>query len=50
MTPWGAFLKYGLLVLLSALWLFGLSDQLHSMDLTARYLALSLAIVAVAMF
>jgi hypothetical protein len=36
--------------LMSALWIFGLLDQLHSAHATMRYLALSLAIVAVAVW
>jgi len=41
-------LKYGLLVLGGILWLAGLSDQLHSFEMTARYLFLSGAILVVA--
>jgi hypothetical protein len=41
-------LKYGLLVLGGILWLSGLSDQLHSFEMTARYLFLSGALVVVA--
>jgi hypothetical protein len=41
-------LKYGLLVLGGILWLSGLSDQLHSFEMTARYLLLSGALVVVA--
>jgi len=40
--------KHGLLVLFVGLWLFGLSDQIHSWDLTAKYLAISALMVAVA--
>lgn len=43
------YLKYGLLVLGGILWLSGLTDQLHSFEMTARYLLLSGAIVVVAM-
>lgn len=42
------FLKYGVFVLGGILWLSGLSDQLHSFEMTARYLFLSGAIVVVA--
>ncbi len=41
-------LKGGALVLAGILWCFGLADQLHSLELTARYLLLSGAMVAVA--
>jgi hypothetical protein len=40
-------LKYGALVLAGTLWTFGLVDQLHSVDMTARYVAVSAAMVAV---
>jgi hypothetical protein len=39
-----------LLAVLSALWISGLLSQLHSMDAAMRYLALSLAIAAVAVW
>jgi branched-subunit amino acid transport protein len=39
-----------LLAVLSALWISGLLSQLHSMDAAMRYLALSLAIAAVAIW
>ena len=39
-----------LLAFLSALWLIGLIGQLHSAEAAMRYLALSLAIVAVALW
>lgn len=41
-------LKCGALMLAGALWTFGLMDQLHSLDMTARYVAVSAAMVAVA--
>jgi hypothetical protein len=41
-------LKYGVFVLGGILWVAGLSDQLHSFELTARYLLLSGALVVVA--
>jgi len=40
--------KYGAAVLAVGLWSLGLVDQLESFELTARYVVLSLAIVAVA--
>ncbi|MBM3529526.1 MAG: hypothetical protein FJX62_15665 [Alphaproteobacteria bacterium] len=39
-----------LLALLAALWLYGLVGQLHSGEAAMRYLTLSLAIVAVAVW
>lgn len=39
-----------LLASLSALWIFGLIGQLHSAEAAMRYLTLSLAIVAVALW
>ena len=39
-----------LLAVLSALWISGLLSQLHSTDAAMRYLALSLAIAAVAIW
>ena len=39
-----------LLAALSARWISGLLSQLHSMDAAMRYLALSLGIVAVAVW
>jgi hypothetical protein len=42
------YLKYGVLVMGGMLWLAGLSDQLHSFEMTARYLLLSGAIAVVA--
>ena len=39
-----------LLAVLSALWILGLLSQLHSTDAAMRYLALSLAIAAVAVW
>jgi hypothetical protein len=41
-------LKYGALAFAGLLWTFGLIDQLDSIDMTARYLAVSAAMVAVA--
>lgn len=41
-------LKYGAGALCCGLWLFGLSDQIHSLEMTVRYVALSGALVAVA--
>lgn len=43
-------LKYGLVAVSAGLWMFGLSDQLHSLDMTARYLVVSGALVAAAVF
>jgi len=40
-------LKYGALILAGTLWTFGLVDQLDSIDMTARYVAVSAAMVAV---
>ena len=42
------YLKYGVLVLGGILWLSGLTDQLHSFEMTARYLLLSGAIAVIA--
>jgi hypothetical protein len=42
------YLKYGVFVLGGILWLSGLADQLHSFEMTARYLLLSGAILVVA--
>lgn len=39
-------LKLGAVGLAAVLWLVGLADQLESVELTARYLVLSAAIVA----
>lgn len=39
-----------LLAFLTALWIIGLISQLHSAEAVMRYLALSLAIVAVALW
>lgn len=39
-----------LLAFLAALWLFGLAGQLHSAETGMRYLALSMAILAVAVW
>jgi hypothetical protein len=41
---------FALSALLLALWIYGLLDQLHSTHAAMRYLALSLAIVAVAVW
>lgn len=41
--------KFGLVGLAAALWLAGLADQIDSAEMTAGYLALSAAIVAVAL-
>jgi len=40
--------KAAAIVAASVCWLFGLADQLESFDMTARYLAISAAMVAVA--
>lgn len=40
-------LRIGVVGLAAVLWLVGLADQLESAELTARYLMLSAAIVAV---
>jgi len=40
-------LKYAAIALAAGLWLAGLADQLESFEMTARYLVLSAAIVAV---
>ncbi|HZP78264.1 MAG TPA: hypothetical protein VFB45_19125 [Pseudolabrys sp.] len=40
--------KYGAALVAGALWMLGLVDQLGSFELTARYVVLSLGIVAVA--
>ena len=42
-------LKYAVIALAAGLWLVGLADQLGSLEMTARYLMLSAAIVAVIM-
>jgi hypothetical protein len=42
-------LKAGVLVAAGTLWAFGLVDQLHSYEMTARYVAVSAAMVAVAL-
>ncbi len=39
-------LKCAALVIAGTLWTFGLIDQLQSIDLTARYVAVSAAMVA----
>ena len=44
-SPW---LKYSLIAGASALWLFGLSDQLPDLAQTAKYVGISLLMVAVA--
>jgi hypothetical protein len=41
--------KFGLLGLAAVLWLVGLADQMESAEMTAGYLALSAAIIAVAL-
>lgn len=41
--------KFGLIGLAAVLWLIGLADQIDSAEMTAGYLALSAAIVAVAL-
>jgi hypothetical protein len=41
-------LKYSLIAGASALWLFGLSDQLPDLVQTAKYVGISLLMVAVA--
>ena len=38
------------LAVFSALWIYGLMDQFHSDDSVKRYLAISLAVVAVGVF
>jgi hypothetical protein len=43
-SPW---LKYSLIACASALWLFGLSDQLPDLIQTAEYVGISLLMVAV---
>jgi hypothetical protein len=40
-------LKFGLLAVASALWVFGLVDQLYSSAATMKYLLLSLLMAAV---
>jgi uncharacterized protein YoxC len=40
--------KYALLALALVLWSVGLGDQLHSVDTTAKYVAISLVMVAIA--
>ena len=42
-------LKYAVIALAAGLWLVGLADQFGSLEMTARYLMLSAAIVAVIM-
>jgi hypothetical protein len=44
------FLKLGLLALSSGLWCAGLVDQFHSLAATSKYLVISLAMVAIALF
>ena len=44
-SPW---LKYSLIAGASAVWLFGLSDQLPDLMQTAKYVGISLLMVAVA--
>jgi len=44
-SPW---LKYSLIAAASALWLFGLSDQLPDLVQTAKYVGISLLMVVVA--
>jgi hypothetical protein len=39
-----------LLAVFSAFWIYGLMEQLHSDDSLKRYLAISLALVAVGVF
>ena len=41
--------KYGVIAVALVLWGFGLTDQLHSWDMTAKYLLLSAVIGAVAL-
>lgn len=41
--------KFGIVGLAAVLWLAGLADQLESAEMTAGYLMLSAAIVAVAL-
>lgn len=41
--------KFGLIGLAAVLWLAGLADQIESAEMTAGYLMLSAAIVAVAL-
>ena len=40
--------KYSLIAIVSVLWLFGLSDQLPDLTQTAKYVGISLLMVAVA--
>ncbi len=40
--------KYSLIAIASALWLFGLADQLPDLMQTAKYVGISLLLVAVA--
>lgn len=40
--------KYGLATIAAVLWLAGLIDQFESVELTVRYVGISLAMVAVA--
>lgn len=40
--------KAGLAVLAAGLWIIGLTDQLESLEMVARYVGLSVAMVAVA--
>ena len=50
MKQWTArpVVKYSLIVIASGLWLFGLSDQLPDLTQTAKYVGISLLMVAVA--
>jgi hypothetical protein len=40
--------KYGVAAIAGVMWIAGLVDQFDSLELTARYVGLSLALVAVA--
>ena len=40
--------KYGVAVIAGILWFGGLVDQIESIELTARYLGISLAMAAIA--
>ena len=48
-TTMPAAVKYLALVVGAVLWLSGLSDQLHSLTETMKYLVISLAMVALAL-
>jgi glucose uptake protein GlcU len=48
MPPLTTLLKCGAVLVAGVLWTFGLIDQLDSFDMTARYVAVSAAMIAVA--